>query len=476
MAPTMPWRRLSRQPASSLLPDGLDLLTRLPNRATFTHLLQQALRPSDRGGQPLVRAELIFIDLDRFSHVNEALGQARGDALLQRLATRLRTACPRGATLARWGGDEFVMLAPLAPLAPSGSPLAERLLDVIGQPLNIAGLTLCCSASLGVTQGEGPGPDSAGADILLHQSGPGRDCADLWLARAEHAMRRAKQQGGGRCELAVAGVSSWNPGWSHDMLALETRLHHAVGVGGLALHYQPQVQPHSGRPVGLEALLRWRQPDGELWSPGQFLNVAERCGAMIEIGAWVIQEACAQMVRWQALGLTPLPVSVNISARQCLDPRLIDVVHDALASTGLAPDRLTLEVTESLALCDVDTAARLFTELRRLGVGISMDDFGAGCSSFAHLARLPLSQLKLDQSFVHRVEQDGQGGQGAAIVRATIELAHQLGMPVVAEGVESAGQLSFLVREQCDIAQGYYCARPLTPDATEDWLRAATFS
>jgi EAL domain-containing protein (putative c-di-GMP-specific phosphodiesterase class I) len=286
-------------------------------------------------------------------------------------------------------------------------------------------------------------------------------------------MRRAKLHGGGRCELAAAGVAGWDLGWSHDMLALEARLHHAVGVGGLALHYQPQVQPGSGRPVGLEALLRWRQPGGDLWSPEQFLNVAEQCGAIIEIGAWVIHEACAQMMRWQSRGLTPPPVSVNVSARQCLDRRLIAVVRDALASTGLAPDQLTLEITETLALSDVDAAARLFTELRSLGVGISMDDFGAGCSSFAHLTRLPLSQIKIDQSFLHRVE---QGSQGAAIVRATIEMAHQLGMPVVAEGVESAGQLDFLVREQCDIAQGYYCARPLAPDATEAWLRAAALN
>jgi diguanylate cyclase (GGDEF)-like protein len=434
-----------------------DTLTGLPGRAAFTRLLQLGVHAAVEQS-PAPNAELIFIDLDHFARFNQALGQAQGDVLLQRLAVRLRTTAPRDATVARWGSDEFVVWVPSP--AP-GADLAGQLLDAIGQPLRLDGLTLSCSASLGVAR---LAPAEANHRLQA-------EATERWLARAETAMRSAKAAGGGRCVQASPTVNGWATGWTREMLTLEVRLHQAVRRGDLLLHYQPQVDPASGRAVGLEALLRWRQPGGELWAPGQFMALAEECGAIVEIGAWVIHEACAQMMRWQAQGLTPLPVSVNVSARQCQDHRLVGVVRRALHDTGLDPALLMLEITETAALVEVDLAARLLAELRRLGVGIAMDDFGTGYSSFAHLTHLPLSQIKIDQSFVHQVDQ-GEG-RGAAIVRATIEMAHHLGLPVVAEGVETDQQLSFLAAQRCDIAQGYWCARPLAPQGVEPWLRRA---
>jgi diguanylate cyclase (GGDEF)-like protein len=463
-------RRISRAQAGVSSRVELDTLTGLPTRSAFTHVLHSSLQPAI-GTASAQDAELIFINLDRYARFNEALGQAQGDALLQCLAARLRTACPNGSTVARWGSDEFVVFAPAG--LPGGR-LAEHLLDVIGRPLTLDGLTLSCSASLGVVRG------NIGRRCLPQQpphalSPHHHEAVDTplrWLARAETAMRRAKADGGGRCMVATSTHTGCSAsGWTREMLALEARLHQAVGLGSLALHYQPQVEPGTGRPVGLEALLRWHQPGGDLWAPSQFMALAEECGAIVEIGAWVIHEACAQMKRWQAQGLAPLPVSVNVSARQCQDHRLVDVVRSALRNTGLDPALLTLEITETTALVDVDLAAHLLTDLRRLGVGIAIDDFGTGYSSLAHLTRLPLSQIKIDQSFMRRVD---QGGQGAAIVRSTIELAHRLGLPVVAEGVESAGQLGFLAAERCDIAQGYFCSRPLAPEAVGPWLQRAT--
>jgi diguanylate cyclase (GGDEF)-like protein len=406
-------------------------------------------------------ASLYFIDLDRYSRFNEALGQAAGDQVLVRIATRLQQASPDGASLLRWGGDEFVLLVPQGALAPGQTPagLGQQLLEAISRPLQVDGLGLVSTASLG----------------HAHTGQVGPTCAAL-LAAAEAAMRRAKLRGGARCEQGGTGAPDAAPHWTREALVLESRLHDAVGTGTLALHYQPQVQIGSGRTVGMEALLRWRQPDGSLWAPGRFLPVAEQCGAIIEIGAWVLHEACAQMMRWQAQGLAAVPVSVNVSARQCLDQHLPGTVRSALAGSGLPAALLNLEITESAALADLDNASRLLGELRGLGVGISMDDFGTGYSSLALLSRLPISQLKIDQSFVQRLDDGSPAAHGAAIVRATIELAHGLGMPVVAEGVESADQLRLLGSERCDYAQGYYCSRPLAAHAAQRWLRATVLS
>jgi EAL domain-containing protein (putative c-di-GMP-specific phosphodiesterase class I) len=349
----------------------------------------------------------------------------------------------------RWGGDEFVVLIDEQTPAHAVRALAEQLLRAASRCQVVDGLEMQCTCSIGI------------ASTLADSAEP-----EVLVAAAEAAMRRAKALGGGRCEWPATA----RPAWTRDLLVLEERLRQAIGTGGFVLHYQPQVDMVSGKPVGLEALVRWRQANGDLWSPGRFLAVAEESGAILGIGAWVVREAADQMMSWLALGLPALPVSVNVSARQCRDRHLVDLVGQVLADTGLPPELLKLEITETTAMSDVEEVRVLLGELRALGVGVSVDDFGTGYSSFAHLTRLPIDQIKIDQSFVHEVE---DGPNGAAIVRATIKLAHELGVPVVAEGVESAGQMKFLAAQKCDIAQGYYCSHPLAADAAEQWMRAA---
>jgi diguanylate cyclase (GGDEF)-like protein len=422
-----------------------DPLTGLPNRL----LLAERLDDLIGRGQ---RVALLLIDLDRFSRINEALGQRHGDAVLHAVAARLVEASPPGTSVGRWGGDEFVVLVDDHTPAHALRSVAERLLGAVAADQQVDGLTLQCTCSIGI------------ASTLTDATEP-----EMLVAAAESGMRRAKALGGARCEWPAAS----RPAWTREVLVLEERLRLAIGSGGFVLHYQPQIDLKTRRPVGLEALLRWRQSNGDLWSPGRFLNVAEESGAILDIGAWVLREAASQMMIWRTQGLPPLPVSVNVSARQCRDSHLVDLVTQVLADTGLPPGLLKLEITETTAMSDVEQVRVLLGELRALGVGVSVDDFGTGYSSFAHLTRLPIDQIKIDQSFVHDVE---QGPNGAAIVRATIKLAHELGVPVVAEGVESAGQMHFLASHACDIAQGYFCSHPLAPDAAEQWMRAAALS
>ncbi|MBK6853718.1 MAG: EAL domain-containing protein [Burkholderiales bacterium] len=419
-----------------------DSLTGLPNRVLLGERLDELLRRGER-------VALLFIDLDRFCRINEALGQRHGDAVLHAVAARLVEACPRGTSVGRWGGDEFVVLIDEQTPAHAVRALAELMLSAVARCQVVDDLEMQCTCSVGI------------ASTLADSAEP-----EVLVAAAESAMRRAKALGGARCEWPAAS----RPAWTRDLLVLEERLRQAIGTGGFVLHYQPQIDMVSGKPVGLEALVRWRQANGELWSPGRFLAVAEESGAILGIGAWVLREAASQMMSWLAMGLPALPVSVNVSARQCRDRHLVDLVGQVLADTGLPPELLKLEVTETTAMADVEQVRVLLGELRALGVGVSVDDFGTGYSSFAHLTRLPIDQIKIDQSFVHDVE---DGPNGAAIVRATIKLAHELGVPVVAEGVESAGQMKFLAAQKCDIAQGYFCSHPLAADAAEHWMRAA---
>jgi diguanylate cyclase (GGDEF)-like protein len=422
-----------------------DPLTGLPNHVLMGDRLDQLLGRGER-------VAMLFIDLDRFSRINEAMGQCHGDAVLHAVAARLVQACPPGASVGRWGGDEFVVLIDEQTPAQALDELADTMLQAAARCQVVDGLELQCTCSIGI------------ASTLADSVEP-----ELLLAAAEAAMRRAKALGGARCERSAAS----RPVWTRDMLVVEERLRQAIGSGGFVLHYQPQIDMDDGKPVGLEALLRWRQASGELWTPGRFLAVAEESGAILGIGAWVLREAASQMMSWLAAGLPALPVSVNVSARQCRDRHLVDLVRQVLADTGLPPELLKLEITETTAMSDVEQVRVLLGELRALGVGVSVDDFGTGYSSFAHLTRLPIDQIKIDQSFVRDVE---DCPNGAAIVRATIKLAHELGVPVVAEGVESAGQMRFLAQHLCDIAQGFYCSHPLAADAAESWLRATAVS
>lgn len=279
-------------------------------------------------------------------------------------------------------------------------------------------------------------------------------------------MMRAKAAGGGRFEFYTSGMSTLTRDW----LALENRLRQALDAGEFVLHYQIQTDLRSGRPIGLEALLRWRQEDGELWAPARFLSITEETGLIVAVGNWVIREATQQLRRWIDAGVTPVPVSVNVSARQCMDSHLIDVIAGALKEANVPASLLKVEITESTAMADLDHLRQLLLQLRQLGVAIALDDFGTGFSSLAHLKRFPVDQIKIDPSFIADIHRDPNG---AAIVRATIALAHGLGVPVVAEGVENEAQIRFLREHRCDIVQGYLYGRPGSPDAIREVLTSA---
>ena len=421
-----------------------DSLTGLPNRLLLTDRLQHALTGLTHSPRGLA---VLFVDLDRFKRINDSLGHRKADVVLQEVARRLVACCRAHDTVARWGGDEFVVLLEDVLSREAVAAQAARLIEQVAAPYSLDGMEVECACCVGIALAPQDGHDAEGL-----------------IALADTAMYRGKEQGGRRFEFYASEM----PAWTREWLALEARLRHGLEENSFVLHYQPQVDLVSGRPVGLEALLRWRQPDGELWSPARFLNVTEETGLILSIGAWVIRESVQQQARWREAGVPLVPVSVNVSARQCLDAHLLQVVRDALAASDIPAQLLKIEVTESTAMADLGQLNSLLTELRAMGVAVSMDDFGTGYSSLAHLKRFPFDQIKIDPSFVNDITLDRNG---AAIVRATIALAHGLGVPVVAEGVENEEQRRFLANHHCDIAQGYLYAHPLASEDAAQFLR-----
>jgi diguanylate cyclase (GGDEF)-like protein len=423
-----------------------DGLTGLPNRVLLTDLLAHALAHGRHQSQALA---VLFIDLDRFGRINDSLGQRQGDEVLEVIAARLRRVFRAHDTIARWGSDQFVVLIEDVTSREVVAALASQLIDMVARDLRVDEVSIACTCSIGIALS----PDDA-------------QTTDGLLTMSEAAMMRAKAAGGGRFEFYTSGMSTLTRDW----LALENRLRQALNAGEFVLHYQIQTDLRSGRPMGLEALLRWRQEDGELWAPARFLSITEETGLIVAVGNWVIREATAQLRRWIDAGVTPVPVSVNVSARQCMDSHLIDVIAGALKDANVPASLLKVEITESTAMADLDHLRQLLLQLRQLGVAIALDDFGTGFSSLAHLKRFPVDQIKIDPSFIADIHRDPNG---AAIVRATIALAHGLGVPVVAEGVENEAQIRFLREHHCDIVQGYLYGRPGSPDAVREALTSA---
>ena len=426
-----------------------DALTGLPNRVLLSDRLTHALL---QGRRPHHRLAVLCIDLDRFGRINDSLGAQQGDHLLRTMAARLQTTCRPHDTLARWSSDQFIALIEDVGSREVVAAMAARMIEVVGERLAVddgSDIVLSCSASVGIALA----PDDA------------RD-SDTLLAMAGTALARAKAAGGGRFEFHASSIAARTRDW----LALETRLRQALATDAFVLHYQVQVDARTGRPVGLEALLRWRQEDGELWAPARFLAVTEETGLIVAVGNWVIETAIRQLRRWRDLGLPLVPVSVNVSARQCLDLRLVDVVTSALARADITPSLLKVEITESAAMAELDHLRDLLERLRQAGVAVALDDFGTGFSSLVHLRHFPVDQIKIDPGFIGDVP---RSASASAIVSATIALAHGLGVPVVAEGVESVRQLEFLRAHGCDIIQGYLYGRPAPPEDIEDLLTSA---
>ncbi len=424
-----------------------DTLTALPNRAQLLVRLELAIASARLDGGEL---PMLFIDMDRFKNINDTLGHPVGDALLVEVADRLRALVRNGDIVARLGGDEFVLV--LGGAGRQGARVAQavatKVLGALGQPYLVNGHELHSTPSIGVS-------------IYPHD---GAD-VDALMKAADTAMYQAKANGRNNCQFFTDEMRRAGD----ERLAIEAGLRTAIDRGELLLHYQPQRDLASGRIVGMEALLRWQHPERGMVPPPKFIPVAEDTGLIEPIGAWVIDRALAQVARWRDAIDPRLRVAVNLSAHQLRSAGIVGVVARSLERHGLKGDALELEVTESTAMQDPARTAALLRELRALGVALAIDDFGTGYSSLAYLKRLPLSCLKLDRSFVTDIEHDAND---AAISKATIQLAHSLGLAVVAEGVENATQLDFLRALGCDTAQGYLIARPLPPAECERFLVA----
>jgi diguanylate cyclase (GGDEF)-like protein/PAS domain S-box-containing protein len=418
-----------------------DPLTGLPNRALLHDRLQQAIRLAHRDGSPLA---LLLMDLDRFKEVNDTLGHQQGDALLQQVCQRLQDALRASDTVARLGGDEFAVLLPGTDEA-GATAVARQLLRVLEQPFELEGQPVDVGASLG---------------FALHPA-HGTDAATL-LRRADVAMYVAKRAGGG-----YAVFSAEQDRHSPDRLALVGELRQAIEQNELTLHYQPKVSVGNGMVTGVEALVRWQHPERGLIPPDRFIPLAEQTGLIQPLTRWVLGAALRQCHMLRQAGLE-IPVSVNLSMRNLHDPDLPAAIAELLARWGVPPAGLRVEVTESAVMADPGRALDVLGKLRALGLEIAIDDFGTGYSSLGYLKRLPVTQLKIDRSFVQHMATDGSD---LAIVQATIAMGHNLGLTVVAEGVEDKFAWELLNRLGCDAAQGYYVSRPLPAQELLDWLR-----
>jgi diguanylate cyclase (GGDEF)-like protein len=419
-----------------------DELTGLANRRLFEEHLALAIAHARRTGG---HAAVIFLDLDRFKTVNDSLGHAVGNLLLQAVASRLRAGARAGDTVARLGGDEFVIVVPELRAPEDAEPVAEHLLRTFAEPFSLNGHRVFVSPSIGVA---------------VYPSG-GSDVGEL-IENADRAMYQAKQRGRRRSCTYDRSMGDH----AQDRLDLESRLHTAVERGELRLHYQPKLHLPSGRLTGMEALLRWQHPELGLLEPSRFISLAEESGLIVPIGEWALEEACRQNQRWVDQGLPPLVVAVNMSLQQFQQQAVEDVTARILRSTGLDPTLLELEVTESLAMHDQRSVHGALADLREMGVTCSIDDFGTGYSGLSHLTQMPIDKLKIDKSFVATIDAERE----APIVVAVVALAHGLGLSVVAEGVETAAQLERLLELGCDEMQGYLFARPMDAGRFEDLL------
>jgi diguanylate cyclase (GGDEF)-like protein len=427
-----------------------DRLTGLGDRLLFLQQVERALALAPSGGS---LTAVMAVDIDQFRKVNDKFGHDAGDGLLVAVARRLQaslrqddTIARPDATVARLGADQFLVLCENVPAAPAVEAIAERMLEAIRAPLAAGGRVLCVTASAGIAL--------AGRD----------DEPERLILDAEAALHEAKGLGGARYEFFSAQ--------RHDdaaaATALSNDLDHALERGELHLDYQPKVSLATDRISGVEALLRWDHPGQGPVSPAQFIPAAETTGMIVEIGAWVLGEACRQAAPWQRAfpRASPVNVAVNVSARQ-FRTGLADTVRAAIADSGIDPAGLCLELTETTVMDDVPTALTILGELKELGLAVSIDDFGTGYSSLAHLRRLPLDEVKIDKSFIDGL---GTDPEDTAIVVAVISLAHALDREVVAEGVETVEQLEKLRALGCEFAQGFYLAVPASAADLTDLL------
>lgn len=419
-----------------------DTLTGLPNRAEFMNHLKAAIDRAD--SNDLTRFAVLFLDLDRFKVINDSLGHVVGDKLLKSIAERLQKVIRPGDVVARLGGDEFTVL-----LNRTGGPedvaqIAERVQRSLGRPFQIDSYEVFTSASIGIIV----------SDEIMRQP-------EDFLRDADSAMYRAKESGKARYEIFDTEMHVRNM----NLLQLETDLRHAVERNEFKVYYQPIVDLNSGSLREFEALLRWDHPENGLIPPDEFISVAEETGLIIPIGQWILEEACKQLAEWQTLPNAPSSVSVNLSAKQLMHPSLIGQVRDLLFAHGLRPNQLKIEVTESTVMEHSERSQSVLLELHELGIALSTDDFGTGYSSLSYLKRFPFDRLKIDRSFIDKMDGDAKS---EAIVKTILMLGENLDIEVVAEGVENRKQLELLRRLGCGLGQGYLFAQPMEADEARE--------
>lgn len=422
-----------------------DALTGLPNRILFTDRLNLALTEARRSQQSLA---VMFMDLDRFKTINDTLGHSAGDALLQEVATRVKACLRDSDTVARWGGDEFTLLLPHINHIEDATRTAQRILEAFQEVIPLEGHDIYVNTSIGIAFYPSDGKE-----------------AETLLKNADVALYQAKERGRGIYQLYNRVMNSE----ASEQFVLRNGLRHAIERQELLLHYQPQLDLNSGKITGIEALLRWHHPEKGMISPSTFIPLAEETGLIIDIGEWVLRTACQQAVDWQRQGFQPLSIAVNLSARQFYEPTLVDMIANILQETQLDPHCLELEITESIAIKNIDFAQSILQQIQLMGIRIAMDDFGTGYSSLNYLTQLPLNTLKIDRSFIQNLQPEAKELE---IIHAVIALGRGLDLTVIAEGIDRPEQLDLLQSLQCPIVQGYLTGRPSVAHEITTYLDA----
>lgn len=420
-----------------------DALTGLPNRLLLEEHLSTELARAQRGR---LQTAVIFLDIDNFKRINESLGHAAGDTLLRYVAQRLRNCVRPNDIVARYGGDEFTILVSDLPNANAILTVLHKLREAFGAAIFITGQDVYATFSMGVSvyPNDGNNPETL-------------------LKNADTAMYRAKANGRNQYQFYAPEMNARG----EELLALETDLRRALDRREFVLYYQPQLHLHTGKITGVEALLRWQHPERGLVSPDDFIPLLEETGLIVPVGQWVLSDACAQYRKFRTAEHEPLRMSINVSARQFRENTLLDRIQQAIRDEGVPPHHLELEITESTAMHDVQATSEILAALDALGVRLAIDDFGTGYSSLAYLKRFPLDVLKIDRTFIPDSPDDDTT---SAIAEASISLGHKLGLEVIAEGVETMTQMSFLRTHGCDIIQGYYFSHPQPADRMVEFI------
>jgi diguanylate cyclase (GGDEF)-like protein/PAS domain S-box-containing protein len=411
-----------------------DLLTGLPNRLLVNDRISQAIALAGRRKRPMA---VLFLDLDRFKYINDSLGHATGDKLLKSVANRLLAAVRGSDTVSRQGGDEFVILLAEITSPEDAAVTASKVLSSLSAPYLIGEQELHIGGSIGISVSPADGKD-----------------AETLIKNADTAMYQAKERGRNNFQFFTAEMNLK----AVERQALEGSLRRALERNEFLLHYQPKVNLCTGAITGVESLIRWQHPERGLVPPSQFVPIAEDCGLILQIGRWVLREACRQASAWQRAGLAPLPMAVNVSAVEFRDPGFVEGVRAALLEAGLEARYLELELTEGVLMEDAASTASVLQELKKMGVQLAVDDFGTGYSSLSYLRRFPIDCLKIDQSFVHRITAEPDD---STIVSAIIHMGRSLHRLVIAEGVETQEQRDYLLTQHCEQGQGYLFGRPL---------------